>query len=184
MALRATAPAGTAVAGFDRADGDLAAQGLFAEWLERHPDVDAVIHAASYTAVDAAESDVEGATRDNVDATATVANACAARGLPLLLVSSNYVFSGEQERPYREEDLIGPRGVYARTKWESEEMARRCHPSPTIVRTAWLYGEGKRDFVDAILEQARAGNALRVVDDQRGHLRRRDDLVRLRAGGP
>jgi len=128
-----------------------------------------VIHCAGFTDVDGAESAPEAAVRDNVLATENLASACASHDIPLLVVSTDYVFDGTAVRPYLESDEPRPLGVYARTKLNAELAARRIHPTGTrIVRTAWLYGRGGRHFPGTILRAAAGGSELRVVDDQKG----------------
>ncbi|MEM8883769.1 MAG: dTDP-4-dehydrorhamnose reductase [Planctomycetota bacterium] len=147
--------------GIDRAEGDLA------DGLPLDATISGVIHCAGYTDVDGAEADPEAARRGNVETTRVVATACAERDLPLVVVSTDYVFDGRAERPYVETDATNPLGVYARTKAEAEAVALDRHPGGTrIVRTAWLYGPGGRNFPDTML--ALADRPLRVVDDQCG----------------
>jgi len=139
--------------------------------LRAAPDV--VANAAAFTHVDRCEREPEAAQRTNAEAPGLLAAACARRGARLVHVSTDYVFSGEATRPYREEDPPDPRSVYGRTKLEGERRVLAAAPIHLVVRTSWLFGRG-RNFLAAILEQARArrGGALcgplRVVDDQRG----------------
>ena len=167
--LLGTGPPGVDPFGALRTDGDLReAESIAALFADRGP-FSAVIHAAGYTDVDGAEREPERAHSDNAVATRHVARACAAAGIPLLLVSTDYVFDGSSRRPYRESDAVAPLGVYGRTKWEAEQAAREEHPEGTrIVRTQWLYGAGGRSFPDRILELARKQPDLRVVNDQVG----------------
>jgi dTDP-4-dehydrorhamnose reductase len=129
---------------------------------------DAVVHAAAWTAVDRAESEPRAARRVNVAGTAHVAQAAAALGAVLLYPSTDFVFDGRRDEPYAPDDPPSPLGVYGRTKLEGEEAVRAAGGPHLIVRTSWVYGAGGRDFVDAVLERARAGGELRVVDDQVG----------------
>ena len=153
--------------GVDREQADLtdpiAVERLFATpWS-------GVLHCAGYTDVDGAEANPDAARAGNVEATRNVAGAAAAAGIPMLLVSTDYVFAGEAETPYLESAPTDPRGVYATTKRDAEEAAREAHPDGVrIVRTAWLYGAGGRNFPDTMIRLARDGAALRVVNDQRG----------------
>jgi dTDP-4-dehydrorhamnose reductase len=130
---------------------------------------DAVIHAAAHTGVDACEEEPELAREVNAVGTAHVARVCAEMKCRLIYLSTDYVFDGTSERPYREDDPIAPLGVYGKTKWEGEVAVREEGPENfLIVRTAWVYGIGGRNFVDAILEKGTLGEPLRVVTDQRG----------------
>lgn len=162
----AGAPEGVRAVGTGRGDGDLADRRTVDRLFRTLGPFRGVLHAAGYTAVDRAEAEPETARRDNVETTRHLAAACADRGIPLLLVSSDYVFDGETARPYREEDPPRPLNIYGMTKLESERVAHALHPKGTlVVRTAWLYGPG---FPDRILALARERETLDVVDDQRG----------------
>ncbi len=153
----------------DVSDGD-AVRRLF-DRLDAPPDI--VVNAAAYTHVDRCETEPEAAQRANAVAPGLLAEACASRGSQLVHVSTDYVFRGDADRPYTEEDLPAPRSSYGRTKLEGEERVRAVSDSFLIVRTSWVFGRG-RNFIAAILDQAaarRRGEAsgpLRVVDDQTG----------------
>ncbi|MHC4941032.1 MAG: dTDP-4-dehydrorhamnose reductase [Planctomycetota bacterium] len=155
-AVVAAAPG--AVRGIDLEDGDLSEPGVAARLIAK---ATGVIHCAGYTDVDGAESEPEAAHRANAVASAMVAEACSEAGIPLVIVSTDYVFDGTATHPYTEEDTPNPQGVYGRSKLAAEQ------PSARIVRTAWLHGEGGRNFPDTILRLAAEG-PLRVVNDQRG----------------
>jgi len=134
---------------------------------------DVLANAAAFTHVDRCEREPEAAWRANAAAPGLLAQACARRGCRLVHVSTDYVFSGEADRPYREEDRPEPRSEYGRSKLEGERRVLATSPSNLVVRTSWVFGRG-RNFLAAILDQAQArrgGQAsgpLRVVDDQRG----------------
>ena len=127
-----------------------------------------VLNAAAYTAVDAAEAEPEQAYRVNETGAHTLALACARRAIPLLHVSTDYVFDGEKGAPYVESDPVHPLSVYGASKLAGEEAVRRTHPQHFIVRTAWLYGPVGRNFALSIRAAAERGAPLRVVDDQWG----------------
>jgi dTDP-4-dehydrorhamnose reductase len=145
-----------------RADCDLA-EAEHVELLFERLKPKGVLHCAGFTQVDRAEVAEEAAYNDNVEATRSVAAAARRRGIPMLLVSTDYVFDGASKRPYREDDPPNPLNVYGRTKLEAERAA----PDAMIVRTSWLYGPGGRHFVGAILEQSHKP-WIQVVNDQRG----------------
>ncbi|ETT24846.1 dTDP-4-dehydrorhamnose reductase [Rhodococcus aetherivorans] len=127
-----------------------------------------VLNCAGYTAVDAAETHVEDATAVNEWGPAHLAAACAAAGAHLIHVSTDYVFAGDGDRPYRVGDPTGPRTVYGRTKLAGERAVLDRLPTAHVVRTAWLYtGEGN-DFVATMLRLERERDTVRVVDDQVG----------------
>lgn len=136
-----------------------------------------ILHAGAWTAVDAAEADPEGARAVNVTGTAAVAAAAADAGALLVYVSTDYVFDGTSNRPYTEDDLTHPLSVYGATKLGGEQAARRA-PRHLVVRTSWVFGEGK-NFVRAILAASadRPAQPLAVVDDQRGRPTYAPDLA-------
>lgn len=127
-----------------------------------------VVNAAAYTGVDKAESEPEAARRANAVGPAVVAEACAARGVPLVHISTDYVFDGGKRLPYRESDRVAPLGVYGQTKAEGEAAVRRLQPQHVILRTAWLYGPDGHNFLKTIMRLALERDELRVVADQRG----------------
>jgi dTDP-4-dehydrorhamnose reductase len=138
----------------------------------------AVIHAAAMTAVDACENQAELAFRVNAQGTAAVAAACRRHGARLIAISTDYVFAGDLDRPYRETDPPGPRTVYGASKLAGEEAVRRLCPDHLIARTAWLYGPGGPSFVHAMSRLgAQAGPPLPVVDDQLGNPTSTDALA-------
>lgn len=128
-----------------------------------------VIHAAAYTAVDKAEQEPDLARRINVDATGSLARACAQRGLPLVALSTDFVFDGASATPYGEGDPVAPLGVYGRTKHAGEVAALDAWAQGTrIVRTQWLYGPRGKHFPGTIVRLGRERGALSVVADQVG----------------
>jgi dTDP-4-dehydrorhamnose reductase len=129
---------------------------------------DWVLHLAAFTRVDDCESDPDRAHLVNGLGARHVAQAAAEAGAAVLALSTDYVFSGAATRPYREHDATGPLSVYGASKLAGEQGVRDVNPRHVVVRTAWLYGQGGANFVDTILARARAGEPLRVVDDQRG----------------
>lgn len=131
---------------------------------------DVVIHGAAFTAVDRCETEVDAAFAVNATGSAHVAVAAHRAGARLVAVSTDYVFSGDLDRPYVETDRADPRTVYGKSKWAGEEAIRAHCPDHTIVRIAWLYGQGGPSFVHTMARLGRqAGDPLRVVDDQRGN---------------
>lgn len=139
---------------------------------------DVVIHTAAFTDVDGSERKPDLAHKVNADGAENVALACRAWGAHLIHLSTDYVFDGRKETPYAESDLPNPLGVYGKSKLEGEQRARRACPEACIVRTAWMYGRAGRNFVQAILAQARPGAVIRVVNDQRGSPTYTRDLAR------
>jgi dTDP-4-dehydrorhamnose reductase len=127
-----------------------------------------VINAAAYTAVDKAEKETEAAFAVNRDGVAAIASACAAAGVPLLHISTDYVFDGAKDSPYVEDDATGPLGVYGASKLAGEEALRARLPRHIILRTAWVFGAQGANFVKTIARLAAERPELRIVDDQRG----------------
>jgi len=127
-----------------------------------------VINCAAYTAVDKAESEPELAFAVNKDGPANLADACKKLKIPLIHISTDYVFDGNAKRPYREDDPVDPLGVYGESKWEGEESVRSRLKEHLIVRTSWLYGIHGTNFVKTILRLAREEEELKVVADQEG----------------
>tara|TARA_R110002126_G_scaffold151471_8_gene298530 strand:- start:6551 stop:7435 length:885 start_codon:yes stop_codon:yes gene_type:complete len=155
---------GVEVAGVDLADPDAIAT-LFA----KHGPFHGVIHTAAYTAVDKAEEDEALALRVNGDACGVLARRCAADGIPLVVVSTDFVFDGTASTPYSEDAQPNPVSAYGRTKLEGERQAFAAHPTGTrVVRTQWLYGPRGKHFPGTILNLAKDRDSLKVVDDQTG----------------
>ncbi|WP_127783836.1 dTDP-4-dehydrorhamnose reductase [Rhodococcus sp. X156] len=127
-----------------------------------------VVNCAAHTAVDAAEDEPAAAAAVNTDAPGHLARACAAHGVHLVHVSTDYVFPGDASRPYEPGDPTGPRSVYGRTKLAGEQAVLAALPSAHVVRTAWVYGAHGSNFVATMLRLEATHDTLRVVDDQRG----------------
>ena len=128
----------------------------------------AIINCAAYTAVDQAESDGVAAHVINALAPEFVARAAAEHDIPLLHVSTDYVFDGTKSGAYTEDDPVAPLGVYGRTKEEGERRVRDAHPKHIILRTSWVYGPYGNNFLKTMLRLSRERDELTVVADQRG----------------
>ncbi|WP_342069658.1 dTDP-4-dehydrorhamnose reductase [Yoonia algicola] len=131
-------------------------------------DCDAVINAAAYTAVDAAETDEATARMINADAPAAMAQACAAKGIPFVHVSTDYVFDGTEGKPWQPDDPAGPLGAYGRTKLAGEEGVAAAGGTFAILRTAWVFDAAGKNFVTTMLRLSETRDALCVVGDQFG----------------
>ena len=129
---------------------------------------DIVVNCAAYTDVDKAESEPEVAMRVNGLGPRNLALACEATGAVLLHISTDYVFDGEKEGPYEIWDTPNPINVYGKSKLWGENYVRSLMHRYFIVRTSWLFGKGGRNFVTTMLELAKRGEPIRVVNDQRG----------------
>ncbi|MGH2830641.1 MAG: dTDP-4-dehydrorhamnose reductase, partial [Actinomycetota bacterium] len=130
--------------------------------------VEAVVNAAAYTDVDGAEADREAAFAINAAGAATVAQAARRAGAFCVHLSTDFVFDGALGRAYREDDAPNPISVYSASKLEGERLVRAAGGHSAVVRTAWVYAAGHRNFLSTILERARAGATLDVVTDQVG----------------
>ena len=127
-----------------------------------------VVNAAAYTAVDKAESEPDAAARANRDGPAALAAWCAEAGIPLIHVSTDYVFDGAKGAPYVETDPTAPTGVYGASKLAGERAVLASGARAIVLRTAWVYSATGRNFVLTMLNAARKTDRLRVVADQRG----------------
>lgn len=127
-----------------------------------------ILNAAAYTAVDRAESEPEAAYAINRDGPATLAAACRDAGIPLLHLSTDYVFDGCQSTPYREDDPPAPAGVYGASKLAGEQAIRASGCAHLILRVAWVFGAHGQNFARTMLKLGREREALRVVADQLG----------------
>lgn len=164
------------VSGSDIDTLDITSAAQVEEWVGTHKPR-TLINCAAFTAVDDCEEHEALAEAINGMAVGHLAVACHRYGTRLIHVSTDYVFDGRGSRPYRESDEVGPASAYGRTKLIGEEMAAQA-PGHLIVRTAWLYGLGGKNFVEAIRGQIDGGaEELRVVADQRGCPTFCDDLA-------
>lgn len=167
-AILATRASGTVWVGCTHRDVDIGDERAVQELVARAtPDV--VVNAAAYTAVDKAEDEPELAYRANVVGPANLARACAQRGIPLIHLSTDFVFDGTKGTPYVEEDAVSPIGVYADTKARGDEEVRRLLEHHVILRVSWVYSaRSARCFPMTMLRLAQRQDALKVVVDQRG----------------
>ena len=163
--LCASPPEGFDVRGYPRSALDV----LDVEEVERLVrDADLVVNAAAYTAVDAAQTDRERCFAINAEAPGVLAGRCAALGVPLIHLSSDYVFDGRKRGAYVEDDPVHPINVYGQSKVAGEEAVRRAIDAHVIVRTSWVFAARGRNFVRTIVALAESTEPLRVVDDQVG----------------
>jgi dTDP-4-dehydrorhamnose reductase len=127
-----------------------------------------VVNAAAYTAVDAAETDSDAAYRANRDGPATLARLCARAGIPLIHISTDYVFDGAKTEPYVETDPVAPQGVYGASKLAGEQAVLAAGGRAIILRTAWVYAVTGKNFVRTMLTVGKTRDRLTVVGDQVG----------------
>ena len=164
---RAAWPPRYAILPLDRKAVDITKSAAVSAMLAREtPDL--VINLAAYTAVDRAESEPEVAWAANCAGAAHIAGACDESATPLVHLSTDYVFDGRKTGPYREEDAVGPLGVYGRSKEAGERAVRAAVARHMILRTAWVFGAYGANFVKTMLRLAAERPVLRVVADQRG----------------
>ncbi|WP_273792598.1 dTDP-4-dehydrorhamnose reductase [Brucella anthropi] len=130
---------------------------------------DLVVSAAAYTAVDLAEDEQELAFMVNAIGAEAVAEAAKACGVPIIHLSTDYVFAGDADEPYVETDVTGPCSVYGSSKLEGERLVAQANPQHIILRTAWVYSPFGKNFVKTMLKLAETRDALSVVSDQWGN---------------
>jgi dTDP-4-dehydrorhamnose reductase len=130
---------------------------------------DFIVNAAAYTAVDKAEVEPQGAFAINCDGAGAVAAAARALGVPLIHLSTDYVFSGSKQGAYVESDETGPLGIYGKSKLAGELAVRSSNPASLILRTSWVHSPFGSNFVKTMLHLATERPQLHVVDDQVGN---------------
>lgn len=145
---------------FDRPETIAACVAAAGPWL--------VVNAAAYTAVDAAEDDADAAWRANRDGPGRLARLCAAAGIPMIHISTDYVFDGAKGAPYVETDPTGPTGVYGASKFAGEQAVLDAGARAIILRTSWVYAPTGKNFVRTMLRLGAERDRLRVVADQTG----------------
>ena len=138
---------------------------------------DFCINAAAYTAVDLAETDIEKAFLVNADGTENLAEACAENNAQFIHVSTDYVFDGENNLSYTEEDFTNPLGVYGASKLAGDELALEVNPCSVILRTSWVYSEFGKNFVKTMLSLFATKEELNIVADQFGQPTNANDLA-------
>ena len=140
---------------------------------------DAVIHCAAYTAVDAAEDNVDLCRKINGEGTRNVALACQATGAKMMYISTDYVFDGQGTRPWEPDDNRSPLNVYGQTKYEGELAVEELVEKFFTVRIAWVFGVAGQNFIKTMLRLGKERGAVSVVDDQVGSPTYTYDLARL-----
>ncbi|WP_322997365.1 dTDP-4-dehydrorhamnose reductase [Castellaniella sp.] len=151
----------------DREHLDITDDAAVARWLDQHP-ADCLINAAAYTAVDRAATEPDAAMAINAHAPALLARHCAARRMHLLHVSTDYVFDGTLDRPYRVDDTPAPLNTYGRSKLLGEQAILQHAPDALILRTSWVFSAWGGNFVRTMLRLGAQRDHLQVIDDQVG----------------
>ncbi|MWJ27642.1 dTDP-4-dehydrorhamnose reductase [Halomonas sp. ZH2S] len=161
------APEDFTVAGFGSAQLDITDAAAVEESVARETPA-LIINAAAYTAVDKAEAEPELAYAANRDGVANLAAVAARRGIPLLHISTDYVFAGDAKTPYREDETPAPTGVYGASKLAGEQVLAETCASHLIMRTSWVFGAHGNNFVKTMLRLGQEREKLSVVADQHG----------------
>ena len=167
LALKERAPAGVEVIALGRPGLDLEHLATIAPAITAsRPDI--VVNAAAFTAVDLAESQEETALLVNGQAAGEVARVAKTLGVPVIQISTDYVFDGRLERPYREDDATGPISAYGRSKLAGEHAVAEASQNHVILRTAWVYSPFGKNFVRTMIRLAVDRDEVGVVADQAG----------------
>ena len=142
--------------------------------------VDSVVHCAAWTAVDAAEDNVEMCRKVNALGTENIARVCKELDIPMIYFSTDYVFDGEGTRPWEPDDpVVEPLNVYGLTKYEGEQAVEKYLDKYYIVRIAWVFGVNGKNFIKTMLNLGKTHDTLTVVNDQIGTPTYTYDLARL-----
>ena len=164
-----------------RAEMDLADAGSIRRYLrERKPRW--ILNPAAYTAVDKAETEPELARAINTDAVAVIGEEARRLGAVVVHFSTDYVFPGDGDKPYTEDDATGPLGVYGATKLAGEQALAASGAAHVTLRTSWVYGATGKNFLLTVLRVARERAEMRIVDDQHGAPTAARELARVTAG--
>ena len=145
---------------------------------EVHPDK--VVHCAAWTAVDAAEDNQEVCHKVNAEGTENIARICGKLDIPMVYISTDYVFDGQGTRPWEPDDpVVKPLNVYGQAKYDGEVAVEKYAPKHYIVRIAWVFGLNGKNFIKTMLNLGKTHDTLTVVDDQIGTPTYTYDLARL-----
>ena len=139
-----------------------------AQYVIQYYNPDFVIHCAAYTNVDKAEEDTKKAFLINAQGTENLAKICAEKDIPIVYISTDYVFNGESSKPYMPETPRNPIGIYGKSKADGEIAIEKYCKKYYIVRTSWLYGHKGKNFVETIIDLAQKMPEIKVVNDQFG----------------
>ncbi len=172
--LRTTPPDGLDIRGYPSRDFDIVNTESVDQLIDN---TDLVVNAAAYTAVDAAETDRDKAFAVNATGPGLLAKRCAELGVPMIHLSSDYVFDGGKLEPYNEDDPVNPINAYGRSKADGEEAVRQALEAHIILRTSWVYAPHGRNFVRAMIDLGDSAEPVRVVDDQIGAPTSADDIA-------
>ena len=166
------------VQGIDKDEADITNEAQIKQYIKDY-DPDIVIHCAAYTAVDKAETDKDLCYKINVLGTRYIAEACRDIDAVMMYFSTDYVFQGDGESFYKEDDPVHPSSEYGLTKWQGEEEVRKVLSKYFILRISWVYGINGHNFVKTMLKLAETHKELNVVNDQIGSPTYTDDVAKL-----
>lgn len=169
---------GHQVVGVDRKEMDLTSTEQIKECIE-NVNPEAIIHCAAYTAVDKAEDEEELCRRVNAIATKEIAEHAKVLDIPMIYISTDYVFDGTKDGEYTEEDVPNPINVYGKTKYEGEIYIQELLDKYYIVRISWVFGENGNNFIDTMLRLSKDRDKLNVINDQIGSPTYTKDLAPL-----
>lgn len=144
-----------------------------------HDKPEIVLHCAAFTAVDAAEDDAETCRKVNALGTGYIAKACKVLDIPMVYISTDYVFNGQGTTPWKPEDIPAPLSVYGKTKYEGECLIKNSLEKYFIIRTSWVFGLGGNNFVKTMLKLSESHKEVNVVNDQIGSPTYTADLAEL-----
>ena len=164
--------------GVDREQMDLTSKEQIKECIE-NVNPEAIIHCAAYTAVDKAEDEEELCRRVNAIATKDIAECAKKLDIPMIYISTDYVFDGTKDGEYTEEDIPNPINVYGKTKYEGEVYVQELLEKYYIVRISWVFGENGNNFIDTMLRLAKDRDEINVINDQVGSPTYTKDLAPL-----
>lgn len=164
--------------GVDRKEMDLTSTQQIKECI-KNVNPEAIIHCAAYTAVDKAEDEAELCRRVNAIATKEIAEYAKVLDIPMIYISTDYVFDGTKDGEYTEEDIPNPINVYGKTKYEGEVYVQELLEKYYIVRISWVFGENGNNFIDTMLRLAKDRDEINVINDQVGSPTYTKDLAPL-----
>lgn len=148
----------------DKEELDITNDDSVSVFFKKNKNIKVIINCAAYTAVDKAENDLELATKINVEGPKNLAKT----GLPIVQISTDYVFDGNKNTPYNEEDIANPKSIYGQTKLDGEKEVLKNAKTAVIIRTAWLYSTYGNNFVKTMIRLGKEKEFLNVVFDQVG----------------
>lgn len=164
--------------GLTSEDMDITDRQKVEEVMTKYKDVDAMIHCAAWTAVDKAEDEVEACRKVNRDGTQNIVDMCRKFDIPMMYFSTDYVFDGEGDKPWKVDDHKDPLNVYGETKYEGEKIVETL-PKYFIIRISWVFGVNGNNFINTMIRLGKEHEEVSVVSDQVGSPTYTKDLAKL-----